>query len=83
MDLHRIKALGGALPTFLGEVISNVVDYSVPSAQITAESTEETLPGKAIRVKSLNFLANTSLLAKEILCWHSCIHMTFAGVEMS
>lgn len=71
------------MPTLLREMVSNVVDYSVPSAQITAESTVETLPRKAIRVKSLKFLANTSLLAKEILCWHSCIHMTFAGVEMS
>lgn len=78
-----MKALGGALSTLLREGISNVVDYSVPSAQITAESTLETLPGKAIRVKTLNFLANASLLAKETLCWHSCIHMTFAGVEMS
>jgi len=67
----------------LREVVSNVVDYSVHSAQITAESTLETLPGKAIRLKSLNFLANTSLPAKEILCWHSCIHMTFAGAEMT
>lgn len=68
------------MPTLLGEVISNVVDYSVPSAQITAESVLETSPGKAIRVKNLNFLANNSLLAKEVLCWHSCLHMTCAGL---
>lgn len=82
-DFHGTKALGGSLPALLREVISNVVEYSVPSAQITAESTVETLPGKEIRVESLNFLANTCLLVKGILCWHSCIHMTFVGVEMS
>lgn len=71
------------MPTLLREVISNVVDYSVPSAQITAESMLETSPGKAIRVQNLNFLANTSLLAKEVLCWHNCLHMTCAGLEMS
>lgn len=71
------------MPTLLREGISNVVDYSVPSAQITAESMLGTSPGKAIRVKNLDFLANTSLLAKEILCWHGCLHMTGAGLEMS
>lgn len=80
MSAHR-----GASPPLLGEVISKPADCSGLTAQIAAESTLETLSGKAIKVKSLIFffLTNTSMLAKEILYWHSCIRMTFSGVGMS